>query len=54
VLESISQIDGQIVIKFWAGPDDIETKAEEVLHAVSGVPGVVTAAIDRLGSVPQR
>ncbi len=54
VLESISQIDGQIVIKVF-GPDliTLRSKAEEILRIASGVRGVVSAAIDRLGSVPQ-
>ncbi|MDB6017875.1 MAG: heavy metal efflux pump, CzcA family [Pedosphaera sp.] len=54
VLESISQIDGQIVIKMF-GPDlgILKAKSEELLHSVSEVRGVVTAAIDRLGAVPQ-
>jgi heavy metal efflux system protein len=54
VLESISQIDGQIVIKLFGQElTTLKDKAEELLHTVSTVPGVVTAAIDRLGSVPQ-
>src|SRR5215510_16366516 len=54
VLESISQIDGQIVIKVFG--DDAATlrqKANEVLRAVSGVRGVSRAFIDRAGEVPQ-
>jgi len=54
VLESISQIDGQIVIKVFG--DDAVTlrqKANEVLRAVSGVRGVSRAFIDRAGEVPQ-
>jgi heavy metal efflux system protein len=54
VLESISQIDGQIVIKVFG--DDAATlrqKANEVLHAVSGVRGVSRAFVDRAGEVPQ-
>jgi heavy metal efflux system protein len=54
VLESISQIDGQIVIKVFG--DDAATlreKANEVLHAVGGVRGVSRAFIDRAGEVPQ-
>ncbi|OLC47556.1 MAG: heavy metal resistance protein CzcA [Acidobacteria bacterium 13_1_40CM_65_14] len=54
VLESISQIDGQIVIKVFG--DDAATlrqKANDVLHAVSGVRGVSRAFIDRAGEVPQ-
>jgi cobalt-zinc-cadmium resistance protein CzcA len=54
VLESISQIDGQIVIKIFG--DDAVTlrqKATEVLRAVSDVRGVSRAFIDRAGEVPQ-
>jgi heavy metal efflux system protein len=54
VLESISQIDGQIVIKVFG--DDAATlrqKANEVLRAVSAVRGVSRAFIDRAGEVPQ-
>jgi len=54
VLESISQIDGQIVIKVFG--DDAVTlrqKANEVLRAVSGIRGVSRAFIDRAGEVPQ-
>jgi cobalt-zinc-cadmium resistance protein CzcA len=54
VLESISQIDGQIVVKvFGDDPAVLRQKAAEVLHAVSGVPGVSRAFIDRVGEVPQ-
>src|SRR5215510_14793265 len=54
VLESISQIDGQIVVKVFG--DDAETlrrKAGEVLRAVAPVRGVSRAFIDRAGEVPQ-
>src|SRR4029078_9526020 len=54
VLESISQVDGQIVVKVFG--DDAETlrkKAGEVLRAVSPVRGVSRAFIDRAGEVPQ-
>jgi len=54
VLESISQIDGQIVIKVFG--DDAATlreKVAEVLRAVSHVPGVSRAFIDRAGEIPQ-
>jgi cobalt-zinc-cadmium resistance protein CzcA len=54
VLESISQIDGQIVIKvFGSDLAVLKEKSGELLQMVSKVPGVVTAAIDRIGSVPQ-
>ena len=54
VLESISQIDGQVVIKVFG--DDSATlrqKAQEMLKIISQVPGVVNAAVDRAGEVPQ-
>jgi cobalt-zinc-cadmium resistance protein CzcA len=54
VLESISQIDGQIVIKVFG--DDLDTlrsQAEAVLHQVATVPGVARAFVDRLGELPQ-
>jgi cobalt-zinc-cadmium resistance protein CzcA len=54
VLESISQIDGQVVLKVF-GDDSakLREKAQELLKAIAGVPGVQTAAIDRAGEVPQ-
>jgi len=54
ILESISQIDGQIVIKVFG--DDlglIKKTAQQVLDQVSSVRGVQRAFIDRAGSVPQ-
>lgn len=54
VLESISQIDGQIVVKvFGRDPHTLHQKAEEVLQIVRGVRGVERAFIDRAGEVPQ-
>jgi cobalt-zinc-cadmium resistance protein CzcA len=54
VLESISQIDGQIVIKvFGDDPDTLRKKSEEVLKTIAGVRGVARAFIDRGGQVPQ-
>jgi cobalt-zinc-cadmium resistance protein CzcA len=54
VLESISQIDGQIVIKVFGDDlDELRRQALTVLGQVEGVPGVAHAFIDRLGSVPQ-
>ena len=53
ILESISQIDGQIVIKVFG--DDIPTLrrvAESVLAAVGDVEGVARALIDRVGELP--
>jgi cobalt-zinc-cadmium resistance protein CzcA len=51
---SISQIDGQIVIKVFG--DDLEVlrdKAVLVLKQVETVPGVARAFVDRLGELPQ-
>ena len=54
ILESISQIDGQIVIKIF-GEDGavLRAKAEQALHTIAPVRGVVRAFIDRSGEVPQ-
>ncbi len=54
VLESISQIDGQIVIKV-AGDDlgVLREQGRKALEAVRDVPGVVRAFIDRDGELPQ-
>ncbi|MBC5764055.1 efflux RND transporter permease subunit [Ramlibacter albus] len=54
VLESISQIDGQIVIKL-AGDDLVELKRtmEAIERSIKQVPGVYRAEIDRLGDLPQ-
>jgi cobalt-zinc-cadmium resistance protein CzcA len=54
VLESISQIDGQIVIKVFG--DDLEQLRDlslQVLKQVQTVPGVARAFVDRLGELPQ-
>jgi heavy metal efflux system protein len=54
ILESISQIDGQIVIKVFGDDLDLIRKtAQQVLDQVSSVRGVARAFIDRQGSVPQ-
>ena len=54
ILESISQIDGQIVIKvFGAETAEVQKKAKEVLDTIAGVRGVARAFIDRVGQVPQ-
>src|SRR6266481_974171 len=54
VLESISQIDGQVVIKvFGDDPKVLREQVTQVLHKVSGVAGVERAFIDRAGEVPQ-
>jgi cobalt-zinc-cadmium resistance protein CzcA len=53
ILESISQIDGQIVIKVFG--EDIPTLrrvSEEVLAQVGEVLGVTRALIDRVGELP--
>jgi cobalt-zinc-cadmium resistance protein CzcA len=54
VLESISQIDGQIVVKIF-GDDSttLQQKATDILKAVSSVAGVDRAFIDRSGEIPQ-
>src|ERR1043166_2030830 len=54
VLESISQIDGQIVVKVFG--DDLTVLrpyAEQILRDVQKVPGVARAFVDRLGELPQ-
>ena len=54
VLESISQIDGQIVIKVFG--DDLDTLrklAVETLESIRDVKGVSRAFVDRLGELPQ-
>ena len=54
VLESISQIDGQIVIKvFGADGDVLQRQTQKVLDTISGIRGVGRAYIDRFGRVPQ-
>ena len=54
VLESISQIDGQIVIKvFGEDMDRLRRAAADVLRVVTPVAGVARAFIDRGGQVPQ-
>ncbi len=54
VLESISQIDGQIVVKI-AGDDlgVLKEQGRKTLDAVHDVPGVMRAFIDRDGELPQ-
>jgi cobalt-zinc-cadmium resistance protein CzcA len=54
VLESISQVDGQIVVKFFG--DDMQVldrQSEDGLDAIRSVPGVERAFIDRIGELPQ-
>ena len=54
ILESISQIDGQIVVKVF-GEDlaVLRETAGKVLAAISDVQGVSRAMIDRQGELPQ-
>ena len=54
VLESISQIDGQIVIKV-SGDDLLTLKriTESIEREIKQVPGVFRAEIDRQGELPQ-
>lgn len=54
VLESISQVDGQIVIKVRGDDlDRIHDEARRILSEVENVPGVARVFIDREGSLPQ-
>ncbi|MBI3804346.1 MAG: efflux RND transporter permease subunit [Nitrospirae bacterium] len=54
ILESISQIDGQIIIKVFSQErEGLQEKAQEVLRTVAGVRGVARAFIDRAGQIPQ-
>lgn len=54
VLESISQIDGQIVIKvFGTDPNVLKTTVENVLKVISPIRGVGRAFVDRAGRIPQ-
>ncbi len=54
ILESISQIDGQIVIKVFG--DDLAVlrdRADKIIDLISGVRGVARAFVDRKGELPQ-
>ncbi len=54
VLESISQVKGQIVVKVSADDlDRISTLAHDVFGRISSVQGVASAFIDREGTLPQ-
>jgi cobalt-zinc-cadmium resistance protein CzcA len=54
VLESISQIKGQVVIKvFGEDPASLHLAADQIYQRVSNVPGVARAFVDRAGDVPQ-
>lgn len=54
ILESISQIKGQVVIKVSGSDLDVlNRQAQAILAQVRGVEGVESAFIDRDGSLPQ-
>ncbi|HVS26111.1 MAG TPA: CusA/CzcA family heavy metal efflux RND transporter [Burkholderiales bacterium] len=54
VLENISQIDGQIVIKvFGEDLSALREQAQAVFNAISDVEGIARAFIDRQGQIPQ-
>src|SRR5262249_30392954 len=54
VLESISQIDGQIVVKvFGEDADTLRRAAGEVLRVIAPARGVARAFVDRAGQIPQ-
>lgn len=54
ILESISQIDGQIVVKVFSQDGAlVREKAQEVLRAIKPIRGVARAFIDRVGEIPQ-
>jgi len=54
VLESISQIDGQIVIKIFGDDSSVlKQKIDEVLALVAPIRGVGRAFVDRAGRIPQ-
>jgi len=54
VLESISQIDGQIVIKIFGDDSSVlKQKIGELLHLIEPIQGVGRAFVDRAGRIPQ-
>ncbi|MEZ5404199.1 MAG: CusA/CzcA family heavy metal efflux RND transporter [Bryobacteraceae bacterium] len=54
VLESISQIDGQIVIKMFGDDSTIlKKKMDEALDLIAPIQGVGRAFVDRAGAIPQ-
>jgi cobalt-zinc-cadmium resistance protein CzcA len=54
VLESISQIDGQIVIKaFGTDSNVLKATVEDVLRVISPIRGIARAFVDRAGRIPQ-
>ncbi len=55
VLESISQVDGQIVIKVRGDDlDELTSTARAIVAQITTVPGVSRAFIDRDGNLPQQ
>ncbi len=54
VLESISQIKGQIVIKLFGEDSSVlKQQIDEVLKVISPIKGVANSFVDRAGRVPQ-
>lgn len=54
ILESISQIDGQIVVKVFGSDLAVLRRISgEILGSIEGVPGIARAMIDRQGELPQ-
>ena len=54
VLESISQIKGQIVIKvFGDNSSKVKVEAGKLIQIIQPVPGIARAFVDRVGNVPQ-
>ena len=54
VLESISQIDGQVVIKvFGEDAAGLQLQVDAILRKIRDVAGVTRAFVDRAGEVPQ-
>lgn len=54
VLESISQIDGQIVIKMFGDDSEVlKREMDELLKLIKPIRGVGRAFVDRAGRVPQ-
>ncbi|NDJ11658.1 MAG: efflux RND transporter permease subunit [Acidobacteriia bacterium] len=54
VLESISQIDGQIVVKIFGEDSNLlKSKIDDLLKMIRPVKGVARAFVDRAGRTPQ-
>ena len=54
VLESITQIKGEVVVKvFGEDADVLQGSVDRILKEVRSVPGVARAFVDRAGMVPQ-